>query len=230
MAIFHGTRGDRFSLLDPLPLHKNIIGVKLGELKIIGIRRKEIINKVLMSKGKCKEYPLPHSQRGCLANELLKIYQNETMTKSICQEKDLKLENVCLIPQIYGIFEQIEAWNPESMIQCTNEDEYSCMHIILDDLISKRISNSCPKACTTYSKELVARGIKHDLSSTAILSISFSNNQIHIKEECYLFGFSDILVAFGGSLGLFLGFSCFQCGTTIIEGFSKLYRKIMSKT
>jgi hypothetical protein len=42
-------------------------------------------------------------------------------------------------------------------------------------------------------------------------------------EEYKLHDLSTIIAAVGGSMGLFLGFSCFQCGKDLIE---RAYRKI----
>ena len=49
------------------------------------------------------------------------------------------------------------------------------------------------------------------------LRVFFGSGTILRYEEVKIYDFSTILAAVGGSLGLFLGFSCFQCGKALIH-------------
>ena len=56
----------------------------------------------------------------------------------------------------------------------------------------------------------------HDISDLALVYVSYYSDRMLLLEEYLVFDFSSILVAIGGSLGLFLGFSFFQCGSEIL--------------
>jgi hypothetical protein len=56
-----------------------------------------------------------------------------------------------------------------------------------------------------------------------IIQPRFSSMYLMKYEEYKLHDLSTIIAAVGGSMGLFLGFSCFQCGKDLIE---RAYRKI----
>ena len=49
------------------------------------------------------------------------------------------------------------------------------------------------------------------------LRVFYGSGTILRYEEVTIYDFSTILAAVGGSLGLFLGFSCFQCGKALIH-------------
>ena len=59
----------------------------------------------------------------------------------------------------------------------------------------------------------------------AMANLYYASDYITINEEYLIFDFSSILVAAGGSLGLFLGFSFLQCGDFILGIFKRLYEK-----
>ena len=59
----------------------------------------------------------------------------------------------------------------------------------------------------------------------AMANLYYSSDYITIHEEYLIFDFSSILVAAGGSLGLFLGFSFLQCGDFILTIFKRVYEK-----
>ena len=61
-----------------------------------------------------------------------------------------------------------------------------------------------------------SRRIPHDISDLALVYMSYHSDRMLLLEEYLVFDFSSILVAIGGSLGLFLGFSFFQCGSEIL--------------
>ena len=49
------------------------------------------------------------------------------------------------------------------------------------------------------------------------LRVFYGSGTILRYEEVKIYDFSTILAAVGGSLGLFLGFSCLQCGKALIH-------------
>ena len=57
----------------------------------------------------------------------------------------------------------------------------------------------------------------------------YISNYQTLQEEYLIFDNSSILVAIGGSLGLFIGFSFFQCGNLILEIIQKFVKLIYEK-
>ena len=53
----------------------------------------------------------------------------------------------------------------------------------------------------------MSKRIPHDLSNMALISMYYQSDHLRLLEEYLVFDFNSILVAMGGSLGLFLGFS-----------------------
>ena len=74
----------------------------------------------------------------------------------------------------------------------------------------------CPHQCTEITFKVSSKRTPHDISDLALVYISYYSDRMLLLEEYLVFDFSSILVAIGGSLGLFLGFSFFQCGSEIL--------------
>ena len=60
-------------------------------------------------------------------------------------------------------------------------------------------------------------------------SFSFSSNEIQIYEETTIIGTSTFIGSVGGSLGLFLGFSCFTCLSSCLDYFFDFIISLKSK-
>ena len=58
--------------------------------------------------------------------------------------------------------------------------------------------------------------ITEHVNETGLL-FGFSSNTLVIKEEDYLYPPESFLAEIGGSLGLFLGFSCYEYGKRLID-------------
>ena len=63
-----------------------------------------------------------------------------------------------------------------------------------------------------------------------MVQMYFTSDYVTLHEEYLIFDFSSIVVAVGGSLGLFLGFSFLQCGTFILHSLKKFTLKLCNKT
>ena len=74
----------------------------------------------------------------------------------------------------------------------------------------------CPHQCTEITFKMSSKRTPHDISDLALVYMSYYSDRMLLLEEYLVFDFSSILVAIGGSLGLFLGFSFFQCGSEIL--------------
>ena len=77
----------------------------------------------------------------------------------------------------------------------------------------------CPKPCIQHSMEgmLSATEIPGTPENKSSIYIYFSSLDSSISREITLFGPTGIVASVGGSLGLFLGFSCLDAALTIVE-------------
>ncbi len=119
------------------------------------------------------------------------------------------------MPQAFDILQYYgEGWD-KLFPQCTQEDEYDCMK----SLLSRDAANEnsiCPDSCTETTYATVTKTMSHDFPYMALFELYYQSDRISLYEEYLIFDFPDILAAIGGLLGLFLGFSFFQCGSVIL--------------
>ena len=87
----------------------------------------------------------------------------------------------------------------------------------------------CPRPCTEIKYETTSNTVRHDLN-LALVQMFYQSDRISLLEEYLIFDFASILVAIGGSLGLFLGFSLFQSGSQLFDVIVELSLKWMNKT
>ena len=92
--------------------------------------------------------------------------------------------------------------------------EYSPLLYSLAD--NSQWNQICPHQCTEITFKMSSKRTPHDISDLALVYMSYYSDRMLLLEEYLVFDFSSILVAIGGSLGLFLGFSFFQCGSEIL--------------
>ena len=123
-----------------------------------------------------------------------------------------------MIPQAYNIFDDQEWALENSWPLCTEEDEYYCMMELLNTNVKHR-NEVCPSPCIEVTYQTTSKSISHDVSYSAVVLMYYQSEKMHLLEEYLIFDFSSILVAVGGSLGLFLGFSFFQCGSAVMHEF-----------
>ena len=64
----------------------------------------------------------------------------------------------------------------------------------------------------------------------ALIEMFYLSDRMSLLEEYLIFDFASILVAIGGSLGLFLGFSLFQSGSQLLDVIMGLSFKWMKNT
>ena len=78
---------------------------------------------------------------------------------------------------------------------------------------------NCPKPCTQKTFDILTtkrdRPGLSDNQSTMVLY--YPNNQTRIEAEYELFGLTSIIASVGGSMGLFLGFSCLDSAMSLLE-------------
>ena len=75
----------------------------------------------------------------------------------------------------------------------------------------------------------MSKSIPHDIKNMAMVQMYYQSDHITVLEEYLIFDFTSILVAIGGSLGLFLGFSFFQCGSLFLYETMGFFRRLVEK-
>ena len=89
-----------------------------------------------------------------------------------------------------------------------------CMMNLLITKLTQR-NELCPKSCSEIKYVTTSHTVRHDLN-IALVQMFYQSDRITLLEEYLIFDFASILVAIGGSLGLFLGFSLYQSGLQLL--------------
>ena len=134
-------------------------------------------------------------------NKLLKGVENSTE----CQ-KELLSKLPCN-KKCYPIL-----YNYLGLLPCNNHSELQCMNQQLYNFHEKeRLQCYKPKEYVSYQAGQRPSKIPIETPNETgtILSFKFSSQSLVKREEIYLIGTLDFIGNMGGSLGLFLGFSCF---------------------
>ena len=228
LLVIHESPGSRFSFIpgDTLGKGSTTEILKIGEWKSFAIMKEKKVKKVQRDLGNCKDYEPDDSQAKChIESNIMPLLKNKSRLLNYCNlEMKLNVTRLCVIPQGKNVFEMARA-NPEfptEMSQCQTKDEYVCMMNWLgNEEIHLKRNMQCPKPCTEIthniitSKSIPAPFIEDYNESITVAYLYYESNNMILLEEYLVFDFSAILVAIGGSMGLFLGFSFLQCGTAL---------------
>ncbi len=155
-----------------------------------------------------------NQNNGCISDEEVEKrgYNHnrciKTFTKDLLKDNLLKNgKKLCWIPQADFFIKQMKDITIEA---CQTREE---MRIMEDELYSvmarsmRRIS-SCPEPCTTEHIHLKQKVNPFFRENHTEIYIYWENLDVLIEEEYLLMDLNAIVSAVGGSLGLFLGFSC----------------------
>ena len=211
IILLHETPGSRYSLVPGDYVSKGTTEVRFkpGQLTDLGVSKEIKTLKIDKTEGKCQDYLGTDSQSKCylkiLANKLHRVSENEG-----CQNV-----KICWIPQVRNILKK------EDVDQCLTKVEYECMQKVLKT-DPEEMNVQCPQSCTHISYKIQVKSLPQDMTQHAILLMYYTSNGYLLFEEYLVFDEIAIIVALGGSLGLFLGFSCYQCFDSIALGIVKL--------
>ena len=118
--------------------------------------------------------------------------------------------------------------NKSRLPQCTMRNDFRCMVSHLKDNVTKSMLNpkvtGCKRPCInmqlSYDKRIYMQ--LKTLVNMSNIAIYYENIDTLVTEEVLLYDLNSIVSAVGGSLGLFLGFSCFQ-GAMWIAGIISMH-------
>ena len=138
-------------------------------------------------------------------------------------EGDMMLEcrNVrdipCLIPHANDLLTLNEQ---KSQGQCSTLSQYNCMYARLT-MATKHAQQSVKK-CKMSSvsvKYEPYENMVESLNVTTRLMSYLMDHAVTSTTEYYLYDFAAIVSAVGGNMGLFLGFSCYSTGKSLMDRF-----------
>ena len=202
----HETPGARFCLIPGDYPSKGMKEEKLllGQMKMLGISKSIKRHKIQQRNGKCIQYSLGDSQAKCYIEKVLipKLIHNDTQCTRICN-----------VPQLQDI---LELSNLTGLSPCTDQAEYECMITLLRTHPVPR-DEKCKPECNTISFETRSKSFPLPKKNQAMLSLYFDSNHMTTFDEYLIFDDLGVLVAVGGSLGLFLGFSFLQFAIWILK-------------
>jgi hypothetical protein len=174
-----------------------------GTLKIDRIVKNFDIHK---KNGYCKDYDFDDSVQKCYLQKVsLQKIEESKKSLALCHTNQT---DICAIPQVLNIFQVNGRTNIE---QCTTMADYDCMaYASLTDWSRK--NKYCPKSCTEKSLKTELQMMPIKDKNSFKLYMYYQTDDIDLYEEYLIYDFPGIVSSVGGSLGLFLGFSFFQCG------------------
>jgi len=152
-------------------------------------------------------------QRGYSHIKCIEMYAVHLLRQKILETG----KKPCWIPQADFFIKQM---NDTSIGVCQTREDMKTMADVMQTVMSKteRRISACLEPCTTEHisiTEKVNPFFKDMNSNLTELYFTWDHLDVLIEEEYLLMDFNAIVAAIGGSLGLFLGFSCldflFKC-------------------
>ena len=120
------------------------------------------------------------------------------------------------------IFQKVEL----ELSPCASQADYECMITLLRTHPNIR-DEFCLPDCSQVQFQTRGKTFPLPKSNIAMVSFYYDSNHMTTYEEYLNFDEQGVLVAVGGSLGLFLGFSFLQFATLILKNGLKCAQKCL---
>ena len=166
-----------------------------------------------MKQRPCKQYSLKQYLE-CSKNKFWNLFQN----KSSC---------------VMFIIKEFVPQNQTALPQCPTEETsratFETLFDVVNSITARSANQGCTLPCTTISYNLKQRYMSENIwihmnnlanfeeKNNFDLYYSFETMDTEERMETLTYDLGNFLVAAGGNLGLFLGFSCFSLMLTFIE-------------
>lgn len=180
------------------------MGANIGAIDII--YRKEITQK-LSGKNGCQDISIEEFV-GCIRTSLQRSLENSTIK--------------CKIP----LFDYT-TYITDNLEYCTTKEDALAVETLVYELAQKNhASYVCGSICmrSTYpsvinplSKRVLSKELQKYGDGYLIIWAFYSSLNVEEKIETYVFDFNSAIIAVGGSLGLFVGWSLYSMITTFID-------------
>ena len=151
-------------------------------------------------KTNCKDYTKLNSYTKCLVERIIHCFENNAQ----------RIDSGCRCVPKYA-FESYFEVHPISLKwkDCTNNFEYAnCSQIIAR--CQQRLTSKCPSPCkkVKYSQEVIrSNGYQLAKENEIIINLQLTSRDIEVHTERLETDLPTFIGTFGGSLGLFIGFS-----------------------
>lgn len=120
-------------------------------------------------------------------------------------------------------------FNESAVEPCLTEADMACMGKEYEEIFSvhdQPQETTCPVSCVTRRNDVMIReDATKDMGNFTSIYVFYRSSTVTVVEEYRLFDFNAIVAAVGGSLGLFLGFSCWQFVLSTAEVLEHVKRK-----
>lgn len=91
---------------------------------------------------------------------------------------------------------------------------------MIGDVVSSPLTHGCQRPCQRIEYTMHEGSVgesNYDHNQNLSLSVYFSSPLVKHMEEYRLMDLANVVSAIGGALGLFLGFSCYGIGRSLIK-------------
>ncbi len=125
--------------------------------------------------------------------------------------------------------------------KCASLEEYNCMvsialkvetngnsvktypnrNLFFQAIFEVEDEGLCKTPCQSVTYDVQHRQTAATTASNIYVSIKYTSGIVSITEDYLIYDFSNILAALGGALGLFVGFSFYDCGSLIVDWLAK---------
>ena len=105
------------------------------------------------------------------------------------------------------------AFNLADLPDCQSYQETNCMvNRGFYDPITGSLIEECmkPSKAVLFQSQIILSSPSDGSANESFIWFKYSTNQVEVKEEIPLLGIETLIGSIGGSLGLFLGFSCYD--------------------
>jgi hypothetical protein len=173
----------------------------------------------------CKEYSLQEYLE-CSKSKFWNLFQNRS---------------TCVVFIIKEFVPQNQTLLPQCPSEATSRSTVNISFVLVDRLTACSSNQGCALPCTTISYNLKLKYISENIwihmnnfenfveSNNFDLYYSFETMDTEERMETLTYDLGNFLVAAGGNLGLFLGFSCFSLMVTFIEYLNHKIKTIFLK-
>ena len=207
----HEPYENEYLLMSVYPYEVPIVNINAANDDFIGgadiIYEKEIIRK-LSTKSECRSIDIP-TFAGCIRDALRKSL--ETSDKVKCSVPAMNFTN----------------FDFSHLADCPTKDEALEMEGLIYNLaIENHVNHKCGYICERpkyrselnfLSKRVLSKELKQYGDGYYIIWAFYSTLNVNEKIETYVFDFTSALVAVGGSLGLFVGWSIYSMVSALID-------------
>ena len=132
--------------------------------------------------------------------------------------------SICL-PLLFSHISELNICSSSSDFKCMNDGIRQKKSTLLDKCFASKNSIQYKGEVDTYTRLDGNNDITEKYKSIIHFNFTPISNRVLVKEERYILSTTDFIGSVGGSLGLFLGFSCFTYTSDLLD---KLLNKLSS--